>query len=112
MLTLPSSATGSVFGLSNFTDSFPLLYWGNNQVNSLYPYYQAQSSLRVDFWAVFNPALPAQNPATRIIAREVVPEPTSLTLALLGIAFLTLVEWSRRRCQAGGSPQAILAAHP
>jgi hypothetical protein len=68
----------------------------------------ANRSTNSPLWVTNTTSIP-----TFIIASttQAIPEPGSLTLALLGSACLAVVLWTRRRSRDASSPQAIPPAH-
>jgi len=73
--------------------------------------YEASGNM-TSFWGdfPFNPPGLQLGGSTWIVATAV-PEPGTLTLALLGIACLAVVQWTRRRCRVGSRSLASLTVH-
>ena len=107
-LTIPSSG---VLNLS--TEYAPNQYIATIELqNTSTPFYIAVAPPvpGTVLWETSNPALPASGASTWIIATATVPEPNSLLLALLGIACLATVLWTRRYRGAACRPQVTPSA--
>ena len=107
-LTLAHSIGLSFFALNPRLPSIGWTQYGPEQ------FYEAGKKSQADLWLtnVAYPTLPLPTADTWIIATTAVPEPGTLTLALLGIACLAVAAWTRRRSRAARSPLALPTSLP
>jgi hypothetical protein len=109
-LTLPSGPART--DLQFFPSPFPT---NLSYIRTNIDVYAAETASGSIIWVNQVPVPPGLilggDPWVIAVAASTVPEPGSLTLALLGGACLAVVQWTRRRRRHAAIPQAILPAH-
>jgi len=114
-LIVPAAAPAELTGtaLANSDDLHSLVFRDDYGLSSAPPFWAYTASTNYlsepgNLWNSLSSAPPA---SPWVIAQTAVPEPASLTLALLGGACVAVVEWTRRRRPRPTSPQASPTAH-
>ena len=107
----PGPATQNYLELSYYNgNTLSLIIWneGEGGAGAGQPNGYLAQSFGTNVWST-NPSDTALGGAPWLIATATVPEPGSLTLALLGSACLAVVQWARRCRRVAGVPLAIPA---